>query len=92
MNFQKFQLKGKILKYFTKSKQQFILRKLLSPSPDKSFLRLWKKYILTEIYRNIQTFAFQVLRGYSSWASRNDAVQMLFLTPTKNMFAGKYVK
>ena len=26
-----------------------------------------------------------------SWASRNDAVQMLFLTPKKNMFAGKFV-
>ena len=26
-----------------------------------------------------------------SWTSRN-AVQMLFLTPNKNMFAGKFVK
>ena len=31
------------------------------------------------------TFAFQVLRECSSWASRNDVVQML-LTPTRNMF------
>ena len=27
-----------------------------------------------------------------SWASRNDAVQMLFLMPNRNMFAGKFVK
>ena len=26
-----------------------------------------------------------------SWASRNDAVQMLVLTQKKNMFAGKFV-
>ena len=32
------------------------------------------------------TFAFQVLRECSSWASRNDVVQMLFLTPIRNMF------
>ena len=32
----------------------------LSP-PDKILLRLWNKNFLTEIYRNIQTFAFKVL-------------------------------
>ena len=26
-----------------------------------------------------------------SWALRNDAVQILFLTPNRNMFAGKFV-
>ena len=51
-----------------------------------------KKYFLTEIYRNIQTFAFQVLRECSSWAFRNGAVQMFFLTPTKKMFAEKFAK
>ena len=35
---------------------------------------------------NIQTFAFQVLEESSSWESRNGAVQMFFLTPTRNMF------
>ena len=35
---------------------------------------------------NIQTFAVQELREYSSWASRNGAMQMFFLTPTRNMF------
>ena len=48
------------------------------------------KYLLTEIYRNIQTFAFKELEECSYWASRNDAVQMFFLTPNRNMFAGKF--
>ena len=39
----------------------------------------------------IQTFAFKVLQECSSWASRNGAVQMFFLTPNRNMFAGKFV-
>ena len=33
-----------------------------------------------------------MLQKCSSWASKNDAVQMLFLTPNRNMFAGKFVK
>ena len=44
------------------------------------------------MYRNIQTFAFKVLQECSSWASRNGTVQILFLTPNWNMFAGKFVK
>ena len=44
-----------------------------------------------DICSNIQTFAFQVLRECSSWASRNGAVQMFFLTPNRNMLAGKFV-
>ena len=48
--------------------------------------------IFKEIYRNIQTFAFKVLQECSSWASRNGVVQILFLTPQRNMFAGKFVK
>ena len=44
-----------------------------------------------EIYRNIQTFAFKVLQECSSWVSRNGAVQIVFLTPNRNMFAGKFV-
>ena len=33
----------------------------------------------------------QVLWKWSSSASRNDAVRMCFLKPTRNMFAGKFV-
>ena len=83
----KFKLKWTILKHF---KQCSALRKLFSPPPDKSFLR--HKNFLTEIYSNIQTIAFQVLRKCSSLAFRNSAVHMLFLTPTRNMLAGKLVK
>ena len=56
------------------------------PPPDKSFLCIWKKCFLTDVYRNIKTFYFKVLHKSSSWASRNGAVQMFFLTQTKNMF------
>ena len=90
-NFQKFQLKWKFLKDFTRPKQRTVLKKLFSPSTDKSFLCLWSKNFLTEIYRNIQTFAFHVLRECSFWVPRNRAVQFS-LTPTKNMFAGKFLK
>ena len=47
--------------------------------PHKSSLRLWNKYLLTEIYRNIQTFAFKGLPKCSSLESRNGAMQMVFL-------------
>ena len=60
--------------------------------PDKSFLRLWNTDFLTEIYKNIQAFAFQVFRESSSWTSRNSAVQIFLLTWTRNVFPGKFVK
>ena len=44
------------------------------------------------IYRNIQTFVFKVLQECSSWTSKNGAVQMFFMAPNRNMFAGKFVK
>ena len=40
--------------------------------------RLWNNYFWMQIYRNIQTFAFQVLRQCSSWESRNGALQRFF--------------
>ena len=72
--------------------QRAALRKSFIPPPDKSFLRLWKEIFLKKIYMNIQTFAFEELRESSPWTSKNDAVQMFFLTPTRNMLAGKFVK
>ena len=68
------------------------LKEVIQPPPDKNFLRLCNKNFLMDIYRNIQTFAFQVLPECSFRASRNDAVQMCFLTPARNVFAGKFVK
>ena len=75
----------------TRSKQPAGLRKLFSPPPDKKFLRIWNKNFITEIYRNMQTFAFQMFWECSSWAFRNSAGQMFFLTHTRDMFVGKPV-
>ena len=68
------------------------LEEIIQPPPDKNFVRLWKKIVFTEIYRKIQTFAFPVLREYTSWAYKNGAVQMFFLALTRNMFAEKCIK
>ena len=78
-------------------KQQSALRKLFSlssnhPQANEILQRLWNKSFLTGICRNIQTFAFKVLQECSSWASRNDSLQIFFLIPNRNRFAGKYVK
>ena len=59
------------------------------PSSDKILLRFWNRSFLKEICRNEQTFAFKELQGCGSWVSRNDAVQIFFLAPNGNMFAGK---
>ena len=64
----------------------------LFPQPDKILLRLWNKNFLTEIYRNLQAFAFKVLQEWSTCASRNDVIQMFFLTPNRKALAGKFVK
>ena len=39
--------------------------------------------IFGRIFTGMHKFAFQVLRECSFWASRNGAVQMFFLTPTR---------
>ena len=77
----------------TVSRFQEVIQPSPNPPPlDKMLLRLWNKNFLTEIYRNIQTFAFKVLQKCSSWASRNIAAQMFSLTPSRNMSVGKYLK
>ena len=97
MNIKKFQLKWKIVKHFTRPKEQVTFRKLFSlpqnpPPSDKMLLCLSKKNFLTDIYRNIQTFAFKVLQKCSSWGSRNIAVQMFSLITSRNMSTGKSLK
>ena len=59
------------IKHFYKSQTAVCLKEIIQPPPDRTFL---------------QAFSFQVLRECSSWASRNGAEQMFFLTPTRNMF------
>ena len=98
VEFSKISIKIKIFKYFMRLIQRAAFRKLFGPLPHKSFLRHWKwnKNFLTKIYRimnyDIMTLAFQVLRECSSWPSKNVAVQRFFMTPARNMFAGKLVK
>ena len=99
LEFQQISIKWKTVKYFMRPKQRAALKKLFSlfqsplhPLSNKTLLSLWNRNFLTEIYRNIQTFAFKVLQECSSLASRNDAAHMFFLTPNRNMFAGTFVK
>ena len=97
VEFSKISIKTKNCKTFCKA-QRAALRKLFSPPPqshpppDQTSLRVCNKNFLTEVYRNIHTFALKVLQECSSWASRNAAVQISFLTPNRNMFTGKFVK
>ena len=90
-----------IVQHFTRPKERAALRKLLSLSPTppptpnqiKSYYVSGPKTILqryTEIYRHIDID--KVLQECSSWASRNGAMQMFFLTPNRKVFAGKFVK
>ena len=63
------------------------LRKIIqSPTRQKlpTFLQKYK-----EICRH---FLSKHFKNAFSWASRNGAVYMFFLTPTRNMFAEKFVK
>ena len=74
--------------HFSKSKRCFNVK--------FSTLFSYEKYLSPKTFsvplRKLFTFAFQVPRECSSWAFRNGAVQMLFLTPTRNMFPGKFVR
>ena len=72
-------------------RKSFCLIPIHLPPLDKRLLLLWNKITLAEMYRNIQTFAFKELEECSSWASRNGAVQMHFLTPNRNIFPGKFL-
>ena len=54
---------------------------MFEPPPDKSFLRLWNKNFVTEIYRKS-----------SFWAFRNGALQMFYLTPNQTHVCWKTCK
>ena len=97
VEFPKIFIKMKNCKTFYEAQTASHLKEIIQlspnlPAPDKILLLLWNKNFLTEIYRNIQTFAFKVLQECSSWASRNGAVQMFFLTPNRIMFGGTFRK
>ena len=96
--FPKTSIKTKNCKTFYESQTASRNKKIIQlppPNPlsaDKIWLCLWNKNLFTEIYKSIQTFAFKVLQECGSWASRNREVQMSFLTPNRNLFAGIFVK
>ena len=97
IQFSKSSIKMKNFKTFCKVQTVNRLKKFIQSSaiplpPDKTLLCLGNKVFFKEIYGNIQTFTFKVLQECSSWVSRNDAVQIFFLTPHRNMFARKFVK
>ena len=69
------------------------MRKSFSPhQQNKNFLCLCNKNFLMETCRNIYTLAFHVLWKCSFWVHRNDAVQVFYLTQTRDGFPGKFVK
>ena len=90
--------KWKIVKHFTRPKQQAALKKLFSLPPSqpllthqvKSYFFFGIKFFLPRYTE--QPFAFKVIQECISWASRKGAVQIFFLKLSKNMFAGKFVK
>ena len=90
--FSKISIKMKKFKTFYQGQTGSCLKEIIKPPPDRSFLRLWNKHFLTDIYISKTTFAFQVVREWSSRTSRNDAVQTFFLTSARNMFAGTFIK
>ena len=72
-------VKRKHFKIFYEVQRTSHIKQIIQPTTrQKLSLRLWDKYFLMEIYRNIQTFAFPVLGECNSSASRSSAVQIFF--------------
>ena len=65
----KISIKWKIVKHFTRLKQRAALKKIILPLHKKwNLTASQQQKFVTEIYRNIQTFAFKVLQECSPWA------------------------
>ena len=90
VKFPKISIKMKHCKTFNEGQTASHVKEIIQtlpyplPQPDKILLSLWNKYF--------QAFTFKVLQECSSWASRNDAAQMFFLTPNWKILAEKFVK
>ena len=97
LNFKEYQLKRKIVKRFTRPKQQAALRKLFSLPPThlyqiKSYYISGTKMFLrkyTEICRHLRSKCFK-----NAVLGRQEIVKCkcFCLTPNRNMLAGKSVK
>ena len=94
VEFSEISIKMKNCKTFYEAQKVSHLKEIIQPSPNPppTIYCLWNKHFFTEIYRNMQTFAFKVFQECSSWPSRNGAMQMFFLIPNRNMFTTKFVK
>ena len=85
VEFPKISIKMKNSKTFCEAQTASRLKEIIQPpplpkSPDQILLFLWNKSFLTEIYRNVQTFAFKELQECSFLASRKGLMQCFFLT------------
>ena len=97
VEFQKTLIKMKNCKTFYETQKASPLKEIIQPPSTPHTTRenldtSLQQNFLREIYRNIQTFVLKELQESNSWASGNGAVQMFFLTPNRNMFAGKFLK
>ena len=61
------------------------------PLPDRKLLTSLKQNF-SDGDQECADICFPTCKQCSSWVSRNGAVQIIFLTPTRNIFAGKFVK
>ena len=96
VEFLKISIKKKNCKTLSETQTAMHLHEIIQPSPnpspsDKTLLRLWHKSFLTEIYRNIQTFAFKVPQECSSWASINEATQIFLWHQTETCLLGNFL-
>ena len=78
-------IKMKNCKTFYKA-QTVSLKKTIQPFPPAP-----TRQNFTTSLEQKDTFAFKVLQEFKSWASRNGAVQMLFLTLNRKRVARKFV-
>ena len=84
VQFPRISVKMKNFKTFPEAQTASRLKEIIQ-SPNRWKLpKSIEQNFLTEIYRNIKTFNFQLLWGCCSWTSRNSTVAMFFLRKLDN--------
>ena len=89
VEFTKISVKMKNCKTFYKAQKSSRLNKIIQLLPNPLHQINLATSFLTEIYRNKRTFAFKVLQECSFVRQETVKCKCFFLTPKKNMFAGK---
>ena len=95
VEFPKISIKMKNCKTFYEGQTASRVKEIILPhqhpssQSDKILLRLWNKNFLTEICKNVQTFAFK-----NAVLGRQEMMQCkcFFLTPNRKMLVGKFAK